>query len=156
MSKWKKKDFKGMKKKVYIKEVQKINDKILKIEEKSDLEKNEVYHDIFPFLTARRAINRFFIWCHLIAAAIIHSQAFENISITVIVVNSIVMAMEEPGAEQTSFMQIIDYVFTGLYTIEMILKIMGLGFILNRGSYLRDSFNILDFFIVITSYIPLL
>lgn len=66
------------------------------------------------------------------------------------------MAMEEPGAEQTYFMEIIDYVFTGLYTIEMILKIMGMGFIINRGSYLRDSFNILDFFIVITSYIPLL
>ena len=53
MSKWKKKDFKGMKKKVYIKEIQKINDKILKIEDKTDLEKNEVYHDRYPLLGTR-------------------------------------------------------------------------------------------------------
>ena len=71
MSKWKKKDFKGMKKKLYIKEVQKGNDNILKIEEKTDLEKNEVYHDRYPFLSARRAISRFFIRCHLISYYII-------------------------------------------------------------------------------------
>lgn len=38
----------------------------------------------------------------------------------------------------------------------MVLKIAGLGFILNRGSYLRDSWNILDFVIVTTGYIPIL
>ena len=37
----------------------------------------------------------------------------------------------------------------------MALKIMGLGFIMNEGSYLRDSWNVLDFLIVITSYIPI-
>jgi len=37
----------------------------------------------------------------------------------------------------------------------MVLKIFGLGFILNRHSYLRDPWNILDFFIVVTSYLPL-
>jgi hypothetical protein len=39
--------------------------------------------------------------------------------------------METPGVEQTPTMEIIDYIFTGLYTVEMLLKIMGLGFILN-------------------------
>lgn len=38
MCKWKKKDFKGMKKKIYINEIQKRNDRILKITEKTDLE----------------------------------------------------------------------------------------------------------------------
>lgn len=37
----------------------------------------------------------------------------------------------------------------------MFLKILGLGFFLNRGSYLRDPWNLLDFTIVISGYIPL-
>ncbi len=36
----------------------------------------------------------------------------------------------------------------------MFLKIFGLGFLFNKGAYLRDTWNILDFVIVITSYIP--
>lgn len=36
----------------------------------------------------------------------------------------------------------------------MSLKILGLGFLLNRGSYLRDPWNILDFTIVISGYLP--
>lgn len=36
----------------------------------------------------------------------------------------------------------------------MILKIFGLGFILNRHSYLRDPWNVLDFVIVVTAYLP--
>lgn len=66
------------------------------------------------------------------------------------------MAIEEPGAEQSPELEILDLIFTGLYTLEMVLKIMGMGFIMNQGSYIRDSWNILDFIIVITSYIPIL
>lgn len=155
MCKWKKKDFKGMKKKLYINEINKVNDEILQIAEKSDLEKLEVYHDRYPFLGLRRTIKIFFIRSHLLAAYIINSPMFDNISVFVIVVNSVVMAMEDPYQEPSATLEIIDYIFTGLYTVEMILKIMGLGFIMNKGSYLRDSWNVLDFLIVITSYIPI-
>lgn len=101
-------------------------------------------------------MSRFLIRCHLVSAAIISSPTFDNLSVSVIIVNSVVMAMEEPGVEQTPVIQIIDHLFTGLYTAEMLLKIMGMGFIMSKGSYLRDTWNILDFVIVITSYIPLL
>lgn len=37
----------------------------------------------------------------------------------------------------------------------MFLKIIGLGFVLPKGSYLRDSWNILDFVIVISGYLPI-
>lgn len=36
----------------------------------------------------------------------------------------------------------------------MSFKIIGLGFILNKGSYLRDSWNILDFVIVSSAWLP--
>lgn len=47
-----------------------------------------------------------------------------------------------------------DLVFLILYTVEMMLKIFGLGFILKQGSYLRDYWNILDFTIIVTGYVP--
>jgi len=37
----------------------------------------------------------------------------------------------------------------------MILKILGLGFVMNRGSYMRDPWNLLDFTIVVSAYIPI-
>lgn len=37
----------------------------------------------------------------------------------------------------------------------MSLKIFAYGFILNKGSYLRDLWNIMDFFIVLTSLLPI-
>lgn len=37
----------------------------------------------------------------------------------------------------------------------MVIKICALGFIIPRGSYLRDIWNILDFVIVVTSLLPI-
>ncbi len=38
----------------------------------------------------------------------------------------------------------------------MTLKILGLGFYFGKYSYLSDYWNILDFTIVVTSYIPII
>mmetsp|Transcript_16699 Transcript_16699/g.22523 ORF Transcript_16699/g.22523 Transcript_16699/m.22523 type:complete len:207 (+) Transcript_16699:851-1471(+) len=50
----------------------------------------------------------------------------------------------------------LDSVFNYLFILEMILKITALGFTMDDGSYLRDSWNGLDFFIVVTSIIDML
>ena len=42
-----------------------------------------------------------------------------------------------------------DYFFSALYFIEFLLKVFGLGFVLNEGAYLRDYWNILDFLVVL-------
>lgn len=49
--------------------------------------------------------------------------------------------------------EMIDHLFNAAYTIEMILKIVGMGFIFNKGAYLRDPWNILDFVIVLSAYV---
>ena len=46
-----------------------------------------------------------------------------------------------------------DSTFTWLFFGECIIKIVALGFTMDQGSYIRDSWNQLDFFIVITSMI---
>ena len=38
----------------------------------------------------------------------------------------------------------------------MVLKIFALGFLFNKGSYLRDLWNIMDFVIVVTSLLPMM
>lgn len=50
-------------------------------------------------------------------------------------------------------MNVADDIFQYLYTIEMVVKIVSLGFILNKGSYLRDAWNILDFVIIASGYL---
>ena len=69
-----------------------------------------------------------------------------------IIANSVVLEFNDPTTDViTDTDYVIDYVFLILYSIEMGLKIIGLGFFLKKGSYLRDSWNILDFIIVTTA-----
>jgi hypothetical protein len=41
--------------------------------------------------------------------------------------------------------------FTVFFTIEALAKILAMGFILEKGCYLRDAWNWLDFIVVITA-----
>ena len=78
---------------------------------------------------------------------IITSWIFEFIALLVIVANSVVLAL----GDNQLLSDTIDWIFLYLYTIEMMLKISGLGFVLDDKSYKRDPWNILDFVIVTTS-----
>lgn len=92
-----------------------------------------------------------------LAFYIIKSRLFEAISLMVITANSVTLAIEDPTSSTTKpYQTTMDTLFLALYTIEMALKIIGLGFIFNRGAYLRDAWNILDFIIVMTAYLPLI
>lgn len=42
-----------------------------------------------------------------------------------------------------------------LFIIEMTIKIIAQGFVMDKGSYLRESWNRLDFFIVMSSIIDM-
>lgn len=53
-------------------------------------------------------------------------------------------------------MEIIDYIFLALYSVEMVLKIIGKGFICSKNAYLKDSWNVLDFTIVMSGYLELI
>lgn len=104
----------------------------------------------------RKEFMRIRIYINLFAKMIIEHKAFEAATITVILVNSLTLACEDPNAEETSeIAQLIEDIFLGLYTIEMCLKILGMGFLFNKGAYLRDSWNILDFIIVGSAYLTM-
>mmetsp|Transcript_20718 Transcript_20718/g.31777 ORF Transcript_20718/g.31777 Transcript_20718/m.31777 type:complete len:100 (-) Transcript_20718:387-686(-) len=93
----------------------------------------------------------------MIAHAIITTRLFDNMSITVIMLNSLVMMSEDPSAQDPpAFYKEVDNIFLILYSAEMILKIMGYGLIFAPNAYLKDAWNILDFVIVISGYLTLI
>lgn len=49
-----------------------------------------------------------------------------------------------------------DAFFNWAFIFEMVFKLIALGLIMDEGSYLRDSWNILDFFIVSSSILDML
>ena len=69
--------------------------------------------------------------------------------------NSLKMATDDP-LSSTSSLPWVESTFTGIYVVEMSIKIMAFGFMFNQGAYLHDMWNIMDFFIVVTSLLPLI
>jgi hypothetical protein len=71
------------------------------------------------------------------------------------------MAMEEhlPNGDKTLLaiqLEATENYFLIIFSVELALKILALGFVLHPGSYLRNVWNIMDFVVVVTGYITLL
>ena len=65
--------------------------------------------------------------------------------------------VDEPeGSTVLTVSEDLDKVFNHCFNVECVLKILALGFAMDEGSYLRDSWNKLDFFIVVTSNIDMI
>lgn len=47
----------------------------------------------------------------------------------------------------------IEYAFLAVFTLEMMIKIVAYGFVLDQGSYLRVPWNVLDFTIVVLGWV---
>ena len=94
---------------------------------------------------------------NLAALNIMSNKFFENSCIFVILANSVTLAREDPlEVVESEGSKIIENVFLALYSAEMVIKILGLGFILNKGAYLRSIWNILDFVIIGSAYLNFL
>lgn len=76
----------------------------------------------------------------------------------VICLSSMALAAEDPVNEDSSWNLILDrldYAFTGVFAVEMLLKIIDLGIILHPGSYLREFWNIMDAAVVICALVSM-
>ena len=88
---------------------------------------------------------------------IITTKLFDNISLTIIIINSLVMVFDDSAFNPypNPIFEKFELLFQYLYTGEMVLKILGMGFIIGPDSYIRDEWNILDFFIVMMGYVSM-
>uniref|UniRef100_A0A8C6TWL1 Voltage-dependent P/Q-type calcium channel subunit alpha-1A n=1 Tax=Neogobius melanostomus TaxID=47308 RepID=A0A8C6TWL1_9GOBI len=85
--------------------------------------------------------------CHYILTL----KYFEFSILSVIAMSSIALAAEDPvwpESPRNNVLRYFDYVFTGVFTFEMLIKMVVLGLFLHQGSYFRDLWNILDFIVV--------
>uniref|UniRef100_A0A8C5I816 Voltage-dependent N-type calcium channel subunit alpha n=1 Tax=Gouania willdenowi TaxID=441366 RepID=A0A8C5I816_GOUWI len=85
--------------------------------------------------------------CHYIVTL----RYFEMSILVVIAMSSIALAAEDPvwtNAPRNNVLKYLDYVFTGVFTFEMVIKMVDLGLLLHPGAYFRDLWNILDFIVV--------
>nr|XP_033960159.1 voltage-dependent R-type calcium channel subunit alpha-1E-like isoform X1 [Pseudochaenichthys georgianus] len=90
--------------------------------------------------------------CHYMVSL----RYFEMTILLVIVASSIALAAEDPvctNSDRNKVLRYFDYVFTGVFTFEMIIKMIDQGLILHDGSYFRDMWNILDFIVVVGALI---
>ncbi|XP_011506186.1 PREDICTED: voltage-dependent calcium channel type A subunit alpha-1 [Ceratosolen solmsi marchali] len=89
---------------------------------------------------------------------IIEWPPFEYAVLLTIIANCVVLALEEhlPCQDKTTLakkLETTEIYFLGIFCVEASLKILALGFVLHRGSYLRNIWNIMDFFVVVTGFI---
>lgn len=75
---------------------------------------------------------------------IVTDSLFDKIILVVIVVNSLVLALDNEVEIITKYAEDIDFIFLIIYTIEMILKIIAMGFFMRAHSYLRDTWNVVS------------
>uniref|UniRef100_A0A8D3AQI8 Voltage-dependent L-type calcium channel subunit alpha n=1 Tax=Scophthalmus maximus TaxID=52904 RepID=A0A8D3AQI8_SCOMX len=85
---------------------------------------------------------------------LIHHPYFTNIILVFIILSSISLAAEDP-IKSHSFRNIVlgyaDYVFTSVFTVEIVLKMTVYGAFLHTGSFCRNAFNLLDLLVVSVS-----
>ncbi|XP_064371220.1 voltage-dependent L-type calcium channel subunit alpha-1C isoform X5 [Dromaius novaehollandiae] len=96
--------------------------------------------------------NRFRVHCH----RIVNDNIFTNLILFFILLSSISLAAEDPVRHLSFRNQILgnaDYVFTSIFTLEIILKMTAYGAFLHKGSFCRNYFNILDLLVVSVSLI---
>lgn len=64
--------------------------------------------------------------------------------------------MDDPNSQRRMILERIDYVFTGIFCVEALIKIITVGFLFNnKDSYLLNAWNVLDFCIVVLSLVSL-
>ena len=87
--------------------------------------------------------------------AIVDDKRFDALIMLCIVASSVLMAFESPKAmEDAAFagaLEVTDWCFTMLFTLEMLMKLTAFGVWLEErdGTYLRDAWNVIDGAIVL-------
>jgi hypothetical protein len=105
-----------------------------------------------------------------LAAVIVSHPWFDSFILLLILISSINLALDEPRVGYCKtlpsddpkncialalYLKWTDIVITGFFVGEMAFKIFSLGFVHPSGAYLKNSWNVLDFVIVIISVLSL-
>ncbi|XP_068589784.1 voltage-dependent L-type calcium channel subunit alpha-1D isoform X3 [Cebidichthys violaceus] len=91
--------------------------------------------------------NPFRVCCH----KLINHQIFTNLILVFIMLSSISLAAEDPirnFSARNIILGYADYVFTSMFTFEILIKMTAFGAFLHKGAFCRNYFNLLDLLVV--------
>ncbi|NXK66064.1 CAC1S protein, partial [Sylvietta virens] len=98
--------------------------------------------------------NKFRVLCH----RTVNATWFTNFILLFILLSSISLAAEDPIRADSFRNKVLGYFdigFTSVFTAEIVLKMTTYGAFLHKGSFCRNSFNILDLLVVAVSLISM-
>ena len=75
---------------------------------------------------------------------IVTNPWFDRLILFFILANSVTLALDDP-LNPRSWISNLDYFFLSIFSFEMVLKIIAMGFIMRPYIYLRDPWNIVSF-----------
>ncbi|MEQ2301946.1 Voltage-dependent R-type calcium channel subunit alpha-1E [Ameca splendens] len=80
---------------------------------------------------------------------------FEYMILATITANCVVLALEQhlPGEDKTPMAKRLEKTepyFIGIFCFEAGIKLVALGFVFHKGSYLRNGWNVMDFIVVLS------
>merc|ERR1711871_1827506 len=95
---------------------------------------------------------------------LINHPRFDQFILLLIAVSSVLLAIDEPYLKtdcnwvNSSFvdtLKVLDKIIVILFVLEMVCKVIALGFVFGKDAYLRNGWNCLDFFLVMLSIVLL-
>ena len=91
---------------------------------------------------------------------IVTSPWFDKIILILIIGNSICLGAKdyldpENLTDWNKNIDMLDPYFTVAFCVECVLKILGMGFFMGKGAYLKDVWNWLDFIVVVSSVLEI-
>ncbi|KAM8754230.1 voltage-dependent L-type calcium channel subunit alpha-1D isoform 2-T2 [Acanthopagrus schlegelii] len=87
------------------------------------------------------------VFCH----KLINHQIFTNLILVFIMLSSVSLAAEDPirnFSARNIILGYADYVFTSMFTFEILIKMTAFGAFLHKGAFCRNYFNLLDLLVV--------
>ena len=85
---------------------------------------------------------------------VVTGSAFNRVVLVLIFANCVFLSLDNPNDQDGTKARVVnvsEYFFAAAFTIEMVLRIMGLGFYHGAQAYLRDMWNVMDMIIVISA-----
>jgi hypothetical protein len=94
---------------------------------------------------------------HLYCSQLVQWKCFDRFVLLLICLSSVALAVDHPTIDPgtADMLWILDFTFTSLFSLEVILKVVTYGLLCRQQAYLRSAWNVLDFVVVVASIVNL-
>ena len=110
------------------------------------------FFDYYCCFNQRKKINEVMVYVRFYCRFLVDNPIFDYLSLLVIIVNTVLILISDP-TDNNNYGNITDNYFLYFYTFECILKIIAFKFWASEDAYIRDAWNMLDFFVVVVGWI---